>query len=136
VNKGKLNRVEKVSNLDLKIAPRSQLFFEKRSQTPNPHIHPHYLIEYDDSLRITFTAYNQTFNLYLSPNYDLFHPNAVIHEAGGESIPLDPKMHKIYRGHVVDTEKSRKPWLNGLSSGLLDSETLGWARITVIDDSR
>ncbi|KAI8889616.1 zincin [Backusella circina FSU 941] len=97
-------------------------------------------IKYDDSLRISFTAYNQTFTLHLSPNSDLFHPNAVIHDAGGESIPLDPKMYKVYRGHVVDPKKSRKRWLKELSSNiqhdLPDSEILGWARILILDDSR
>ncbi|CAO3692941.1 unnamed protein product [Rhizopus stolonifer] len=111
----------------MELAPRSNLFFEKRGMSPNhDHVpHPH-SVEYDDSLRIAVQAFNQSFYLHLTPNDELFHPDAVIHQ-NGKSEPLDRSQFKVYHGYAI--EYSGQNWWKEEKRG-----AVGWARIVIRND--
>jgi hypothetical protein len=77
--------------------------------------------------------------LHLTPNHDLFHPEAVFHQ-DGVSTRLNPADFRVYRGFVIDDIYSEHWWLSGLLEDEEDMENqpgvLGWARITVRNDIR
>lgn len=139
-NDNQLNRIEPISNLNVEIAPRSRHFFEKRSQSANPERLPK-KIEYDDSLRLSLNAYNQTFYLHLEPNLDLFHPEAVIHHTGGISQRIQQEKVLVYKGHVVDSFNIDNRWIKE-KAGVLEFDSdidavatkFGWARILIRHD--
>lgn len=135
-----LNRIESISNLNIKIAPRSRHFFEKRSQSANPERLAK-KIEYDDLIRISLNAYNQTFYLNLEPNLDLFHPKAVIHHTGGISQRIQQKNVLVYKGYVFNSFNIDNRWVKE-KAGVLEFDSdihtvatkFGWARILIRND--
>lgn len=144
VNNRKLERIEPLNAVSLDIAPRPEAFFEKRSLTANPAYVPKSpkAIEYDDILRLSLTAYNQTFHLHLHPNTDLFHPNAVVNYGGYEER-IRPQDYRVYRGLVIDSAYSDDRWKEDQAGVWRDELTaehepgvLGWARIIVRHDIR
>ncbi|KAI9269842.1 Metallo-peptidase family M12-domain-containing protein [Sporodiniella umbellata] len=88
-------------------------------------------IEYDDSLRITVEAFNQTFYLHLTPNDDLFHPKATIHQ-NGISTPLDRTQFMVYQGFTVDNVYSDYY----MNKRIVEHQPgiIGWARIVIRND--
>lgn len=94
-------------------------------------------MQYDDTLRLSLAAFNQSLFLHLAPNLDLFHPNAVIHQ-NGISTKLNPADYRVYRGYVIDDFFSDHWWISGLLPDEKDMENqpgvLGWARIIVHHD--
>ncbi|GAA5814109.1 hypothetical protein MFLAVUS_007599 [Mucor flavus] len=137
VNNKQLLWVEPISGAQLDIAQRSNNFFEKRGISENNHYQPNVRsLEYDDSLRLTVNAFNKTIYLHLTPNLDLFHPNAVFHHQG-KSTAINPSDYRVYRGYVIDDIYSDHWWLSGLQAEQ-DMENqpgvLGWARIIVRND--
>ncbi|KAK4516029.1 carnitine O-acetyltransferase yat1 [Mucor velutinosus] len=140
-NDNQLNRIESISNLRVDIAPRSRHFFQKRSQSMNPELSPKTL-EHDDSFRLTLNAYNQTFYLYLKPNFELFPPQAVMHYTGDENDqPIQQEKVLVYKGHTVRSPEMDNRWMQENADVLklgseFDATTtqLGWARILVRHD--
>lgn len=138
VNNKQLLWVEPVSTVKLEIAARSDQFFAKRDISQNNNYQPNVRsLQYDDSLRLSVNAYNKTMFLHLTPNLDLFHPNAVIH-ANGISTKLNPADFRVYHGYVIDDIYSDHWWISGLLQDEQDMENqpgvLGWARIVVRHD--
>ncbi|CAO0803694.1 unnamed protein product [Mucor circinelloides] len=138
VNNKQLLWVEPVSTVKLEIAARSDQFFAKRDISQNSNYQPNVRsLQYDDSLRLSVNAYNKTMFLHLTPNLDLFHPNAVIH-ANGISTKLNPADFRVYHGYVIDDIYSDHWWISGLLQDEQDMENqpgvLGWARIVVRHD--
>ncbi|CAG8512136.1 7004_t:CDS:10 [Ambispora gerdemannii] len=104
-------------------------------------------LRHDDSMRVQFVAFNQTFNLHLEPNLELYHAEAKItyHHSNNTSstIRLLPEDHRLYKGIVLgidSTEKRLVEDIIGLKRHSLFEElayspgVLGWARIHVLDD--
>lgn len=125
--------------MKLDIAARSNNFFEKRDISENTHYQPNVRsLQFDDSLRLSVEAFNKTIYLHLTPNHDLFHPNAVVHQHG-QSVALNPSDYRVYRGYAIEEFYSNHWWISGLQSEE-DMENqpgvLGWARITVRNDIR
>ncbi|KAI8379013.1 Metallo-peptidase family M12-domain-containing protein [Blakeslea trispora] len=136
VNNKQLLWVEPIQSVKLDIAKRSDLFFEKRDISPNHHFQPirPQSLQFDDSFRLSIDAYNKTFYLHLTPNYDLFHSEAVIHQQG-KSVRMNPSDYRVYRGHVIDPIYSEHYWLAGIHEDMQDKPgVLGWARIVVRND--
>ncbi|KAL2913048.1 hypothetical protein HK105_207503 [Polyrhizophydium stewartii] len=75
-----------------------------------------------DAVRLSFLAYNQTFELHLIPNHDLLYPNAVaeIHSGVPGEAPL---VMPLSANHVFDGKVVRQD-----ASGR--AVEAGWARIT------
>ncbi|CAG8500803.1 10653_t:CDS:10 [Ambispora leptoticha] len=104
-------------------------------------------LRHDDSMRVQFVAFNQTFHLHLEPNLELYHSEAKItiyHSNNTKTIsPLLPEDHRLYKGVVLgidSTEKRLVEDIVGLKRRSLFEElaytpgVLGWARIHVLDD--
>ena len=135
VNNKQLLWVEPISSVKLDIAARSTQFFEKRDISENLNYQPNVRsLQYDDSLRLSVDAFNKTIYLHLTPNYDLFHPDAVVHQQG-RSVALNPSQYRVYRGYVIDDIYSDHWWISGLEEDMENQPgVLGWARITVRPD--
>ncbi|CEP19600.1 hypothetical protein [Parasitella parasitica] len=138
VNNKQLLWVEPISTVKLDIAARSDHFFEKRDVSKNSHYQPNARsLEYDDTLRLSVSAYNKTLYLHLTPNLDLFHPNAVFHK-NGVSTRVNPADFRVYQGFVIDDIYSDHWWISGLLQDGKQMENqpgvLGWARIVVRND--
>ncbi|KAI8929350.1 Metallo-peptidase family M12B Reprolysin-like-domain-containing protein [Entophlyctis helioformis] len=76
-----------------------------------------------DIVHLSFSAYNQSFELELAPNFQLVHPNAIveIHNPADDSIepltlPISP--HSVFDGKVLKTGYDGRKFSDG------------WARIT------
>lgn len=110
-----LERIEPLTNIKYKIAPRSPQFFTKRHQSRSTYIEPKH-IEYDDHIQLTLEAYNTTFQLNLEPNFDLFHP-----QVAAGTLPRI----QVYKGHVLSSTTTTE-------SDIMN--TLGWARIIIRND--
>ncbi|KAI9278850.1 Metallo-peptidase family M12-domain-containing protein [Phascolomyces articulosus] len=142
VNNRQLLHVEPLRTVQLDIAPRPEKFFRKRSLTQNPAYTPNsHSIEHDDILRLTLSAYNQTINLHLHPNLNLFHPNAVTWR-NGQGTPLTHDQFRIYRGYVVSNSDTHHRWKRD-RAGVIpddtmdfmnDGQQLGWARVILRQD--
>lgn len=135
MNNKQLLWVEPISSVKLDIATRSEQFFQKRDLSQNSQYQPNVRsLQYDDSLRLSVNAFNKTIYLHLTPNYDLFHPNAVFHQEGKSAL-LNPSEFRVYQGYVIDDIYSEHYWI---SPAIEDMEkqpgVLGWARITVRND--
>ncbi|KAG0178510.1 hypothetical protein DFQ29_003385 [Apophysomyces sp. BC1021] len=108
---------------------------------PNPSFEPSFrAIEHDDVLRLVVQAYNQTFHLHLTPNLDLFHPEAVTFR-DGQAEPLRPEQFRVFRGHVVDDRFTDQRWLADQADVVRDEfddddqqGVLGWARVVLRQD--
>ncbi|KAI7895890.1 Metallo-peptidase family M12B Reprolysin-like-domain-containing protein [Mucor mucedo] len=137
VNSKQLLWVEPVSTVKLDIAARSDQFFAKREISENSHYQPNVRsLAHDDSLRLTVNAFNKTMYLHLTPNQDLFHPNAVFHQ-DGKSTPIKASDYRVYRGYVIDDIYSQHWWISGLGEDMENQPgVLGWARIIVRNDIR
>lgn len=93
-------------------------------------------LQHDDTLRLSINAYNKTMYLHLTPNLDLFHPNAVFHEKGKSTL-LKPSDYRVYHGYVIDDIYSEYYWISGLQEEMDNQPgVLGWARIIVRNDIR
>lgn len=103
------------------------------------------MLRHDDSHRLRFDAYNQTFHLHLEPNDHLLHSEAtmtVIGQDGLETISrLVPEEHKVYRGVVLSHDYSDQRFkedISGVDRHFIDpraSGVLGWARVIVHDNN-
>ncbi|KAI8982146.1 Metallo-peptidase family M12B Reprolysin-like-domain-containing protein [Mycotypha africana] len=136
INNKQLLWVETITSVGLDIADRPKTFFEKRAISPNNYFQPNLrTLEYDDSLRLTLTAFNTTVYLHLIPNLDLFHSNAVIHQQG-RSVKIKPSDYRVYRGYVIEDFYSEHWWLSGLPEEDIIGQpgVLGWARIVIRND--
>ncbi|KAI9285754.1 Metallo-peptidase family M12-domain-containing protein [Umbelopsis sp. AD052] len=118
----RLARLEPIVLPTLIISPRQ---FVARDISPNPnYIPPFTSLKHDDSFHLQFQAYNSSILLSLSPNIELFHPDAstVVVDSSGEEVisPLHHEDYRIYKGEVLDTFSTR--------------QELGWARIIIRHD--
>ncbi|KAL4254484.1 Zinc metalloprotease [Abortiporus biennis] len=134
-----LKRIDHPSTLLLEILPRPLTpTYSKRSFPLDSPI-----LRHSDSLRLTLSAFGDTFHLHLRPNEHLIHPAARINyyktAPDGRSVlshtePLLRESVMAYWGEVVhpeDTEaRMREDAANVLPRPSGKSE-LGWARITV-----
>ncbi len=94
-----------------------------------------------DSLRLTLTAFGETFHLHLRPNDHLVHPSARIvyydTNPAGQSVlshtePLVPSSINAYQGEVVPAHSSAERMRSDAARALHGTgDVLGWARITV-----
>jgi hypothetical protein len=112
--------VESIESPALKITPRK---FIARDVSPNPHYVPQFKsLRHDDSFQLQFRAYNSTIKLSLTPNTELFHPEAslvVVDVDGVESASsLIHEDYRIFKGTVIEE----------------NDEAIGWARIIVRHD--
>ncbi|KAI9314605.1 Metallo-peptidase family M12-domain-containing protein [Dichotomocladium elegans] len=143
VNDRRLTALEPLPSVAVDIAPRPERFFSKRQQTRNPAYTPQQrpsAIEHDDILRLTVSAFNQTYYLHLQPNTDLFHPNAVLNHDGKE-VRINPQHFRVYRGHVIAHSHSDDRWAADRAGIWRDDFSveneegvLGWARVVIRDD--
>lgn len=135
MNNKQLLWVEPISSVKLDIATRSEQFFQKRGLSQNSHHQPNVRsLQYDDSLRLSVNAFNKTIYLHLTPNHDLFHPNAVFHQQGKSTL-LNPSDFRVYRGYVIDDIYSDHWWITDPVEDMENQPgVLGWARITVRND--
>jgi Reprolysin family propeptide len=106
----------------LTISPRK---FVARDISPNPNYIPSFTsLKHDDSFHLQFQAYNSSILLSLSPNIELFHPDAstVVVDPSGEEVtsPLHHEDYRIYKGEVLDSFNTK--------------QELGWARIIIRHD--
>ncbi|OAD03386.1 hypothetical protein MUCCIDRAFT_143452, partial [Mucor lusitanicus CBS 277.49] len=100
-------------------------------------------LEHDDSFRLSLNAYNQTFHLHLEPNFDLLHPEAVIHyTADGSDQRIQKEEILVYKGHAVRSFEMGNRYMQE-KAGVLEFDStvdattttqLGWARILVRHD--
>ncbi|KAJ2931176.1 hypothetical protein H1R20_g5919, partial [Candolleomyces eurysporus] len=109
----------------------------RRSAPPPPHT-----LRYDDSFRLTISAFDDTFHLHLRPNDHLIHPAARINYYGLDSDgsytvlrtePLLRETVKAYMGEVVAADHSptrMREDIAGIAPQPHPAD-LGWARITV-----
>lgn len=138
-----------------RVAHPSTLSLEIISRNPIPLIsHPHRrhlpstssnTLRYDDSFRLTLSAFNETFFLHLRPNDDLIHPQARInyYDIGpdGRSVithskPLLREAVKAYWGEVVAADHSHARMREDAARIIPDPKhhaNLGWARIMIHD---
>jgi hypothetical protein len=69
---------------------------------------------------------------------EIFHPKAVINQK--ESRELNPQDFKVYRGYVIDPERSQERWEKEksgiLQENLPNKEVMGWARVVITGSSR
>ncbi|KAF9188739.1 hypothetical protein BGZ51_000337, partial [Haplosporangium sp. Z 767] len=97
-------------------------------------------IRLDDTVRLTFNAYNTTFHLHLEPNLDLIHPDI---DWGNAAFSRDDI--KAFKGVVVRDEfHSDQKWDRAARTSraekrsvehmLYEEGVLGWARITIQHD--
>jgi Reprolysin family propeptide len=128
------------------------LAIEIYPRTPTP-LRPHHerdhispdstTLHHSDSLRLTLSAFGETFHLHLRPNDQLIHPSARIvyydTNADGKSVlshtePLLPSAIKAYWGDVVPAHASVDR-MRADAAHARDhvNDVLGWARITVHD---
>lgn len=137
IDNKRLLRIEPISTAKVDIAPRSENFFVKRDISPNNHYVPRSrAVEYDDTLRLTIDAFNQTIYLHLTPNHELFHPDAVFHQ-NGQSNPLRPSDFRVYKGYVIERLYSEHWWIsNPKDFDALENQPgiIGWARIIIRND--
>ncbi|KAI9594865.1 Metallo-peptidase family M12B Reprolysin-like-domain-containing protein [Syncephalis fuscata] len=106
-------------------------------------------LKHDDTFRLSFRAYNQTFHLHLRPHVGLLHPEAQIrlHQPDGsvKEEPLRDEDIRVYTGVVVRPSHSDRR-LQEDTLGVVrlrleekehldhSSEVVGWARILVHED--
>jgi hypothetical protein len=137
-----LKRIAHPSTLALEILPRhsrpslSTLPFSKQSPLDRK------TIRYDDSFRLTISAFNETFYLHMQPNDDLIHPAARIQyystKPNGESYmthsePLLRESVKAYWGEVIAAHHSSTRMRDD-AAGVFPAphpDQLGWARLMV-----
>jgi hypothetical protein len=111
--------------------------FHKRFPFVDPNI-----LRYDDSFRLSISAFNETFYLHLRPNDHLIHPAARIHhystKPNGQSYlthsePLLRESVKAYWGEVIAAHHSPTRMRED-AAGVVPvphSFELGWARLMV-----
>lgn len=136
-----LKRIGHPSTLSLEILPRrpsASGSFGKRSYSINSST-----LQHTDTIRLTLTAFDDTFHLHLRPNENLIHPAARINHykigPNGQSIlshsePLVPGSVKAYWGEVIPTEFSpdrMREDAAGVYPRPSGKSELGWARIVV-----
>ncbi|KAI7862047.1 Metallo-peptidase family M12-domain-containing protein [Spinellus fusiger] len=139
IDNKRLSRVEPLTQITFEIAPRSNFFFEKRQTTPNClHSPTARSVEHDDTLRLSIEAFNQTYQLHLEPNTDLFHPSAVTVDENGREEKIRPESFRVYRGYCIDKYYSDERWKTDQANVKRDDfltqhekGVLGWARIIV-----
>ncbi|KAG0267158.1 hypothetical protein BG011_008449 [Mortierella polycephala] len=135
-----ITRSEHILNVRHDILPKgynSPLPLTKRSIDNSV---PPETVRLDDTLRLTFNAYNTTFHLHLEPNLDLIHPDV---DWGNAAFSKDDI--KAFKGVVVRDEfHSDQKWDRAARTSraekrsvehmLYEEGVLGWARITVQHD--
>ncbi|TEB34929.1 zinc metalloprotease [Coprinellus micaceus] len=123
-----LKRATTPATLALEILPRQQhvgtiLDLTKRSPTPSPHT-----LRFDDSFRLTISAFDEAFHLHLRPNDHLVHPEARINYYGLDSdgaatvLRTEPIVRETVKAYM-DTI--------GVVRYRPHPAELGWARIMV-----
>jgi hypothetical protein len=137
-----LKRLSHPSTLALEIVPRqpsrspTQYKRTKLSTRSNT-------LQYDDTFRLTLSAFGDTFYLHLRPNHDLIHPNARVnfyhaptktgHSQLYYSEPLLRESVKAYWGEVVhpdhSTTRMEEDMVGVLTRPSRSRFELGWARI-------
>ncbi|KAI8986036.1 Metallo-peptidase family M12-domain-containing protein [Pilobolus umbonatus] len=130
----RINRVESLNNIRFDKISHPQLQKNLNSLPENTT-----LVDYYDLLRISFTAYNQTFYLHLQPNLDLLHPQAVLYHRG-EAQLIKKQDYKVYKGSVISPHFTDSIWTDTLDSNSYVPNILltpnnkvihGWARIMI-----
>ncbi|KAI9470806.1 MAG: Metallo-peptidase family M12-domain-containing protein [Benjaminiella poitrasii] len=90
----RLTKVEIIHNPTITILSRNKL--RKRDETT--------LLQNDDQFLFSFSAFNTPIQLHLSPNFDLFHPDAQItlfnHTEITQTERIIPEEYFVYKGHV------------------------------------
>ena len=138
-----LKRVANPSTISLEIVPR------RASSDPLLHAKRHRslispILRYDDSIRLTLSAFDETFYLHLRPTENLIHPNAQIHyythDADGNQVlsetkPLLREDVKAFSGEVVAEEYTMTRMREDAAHVIHrpHSADLGWARIIIHD---
>jgi len=137
-----LKRAANPSTIAVEIIPRHRPVqdlnnLHRRSPAPDPHT-----LRYDDTFRLTLSAFDQTFHLHLRPNDHLIHPAARINyyrvDADGiptiiRTEPLLRESVRAYLGEVIAPHHSptrMKEDAAGVQPQPHPAE-LGWARILV-----
>ncbi|CCA69414.1 related to ADAM protease ADM-B [Serendipita indica DSM 11827] len=107
-------------------------------------------VQHTDSIRITISAFSDTFHLHLQPNSDLIHPAARVtyyrpgNDKGASVVdrvqPLLPHKFLVFGGDVIDEEFTDAKAEEDVAGGVIrppyapyPSGHRGWARITVLD---
>lgn len=125
-----LKRVAHPSTVALEILPRRNSNVHARSTK----------LRFDDSFRLTISAFDETFHLHLRPNEHLIHPAARIHyyDANSrltETKPLLRETVKAYWGEVIHENSTHSRLREDAATVVPPPPThpsvLGWARIVV-----
>ena len=98
----------------------------------------------DDTFHMQITAFNQSFSLFLEPNYDLIHPNAVVRvrqkDGTFKTSPLKIDDVGVYRGYVLSAQDAKYGQVDKIPGPLytrsdftFDDKASG-ARVTLIKD--
>ncbi|TFK19898.1 zinc metalloprotease [Coprinopsis marcescibilis] len=140
-----LKRALNPQTLALEILPRRDLNSNPSSKlSKRSPFTPSNVLRFDDSLRLTISAFDDVFHLHLRPNLNLIHPNAKVSyyklNSEGQSVldrtePLLQETVLVYEGEVIDeshTARRLKEDIVGVEHLGHPSE-LGWARIMVHD---
>ncbi|KAG5646891.1 hypothetical protein DXG03_001967 [Asterophora parasitica] len=137
-----LKRFEHPTTLALEILPRHasqsspHLPFSKR-QLPSPNT-----LRYDDTFRLTISAFDETFYLHLRPNDNLIHPAARVnyysttpdgHSYVTHSKPLLRESVKAYYGEVIAAGHTNARMREDAAGAVPQPHPseLGWVRIMV-----
>ncbi|KAJ7630404.1 zinc metalloprotease [Roridomyces roridus] len=144
VSQRPVKRVANPSTLALEILPRR----ERSSPTPLPFSHRSPFLprsttlRYDDSFRLTITAFDETFHLHLRPNDHLIHPAARVtyYATAPDGTPYTTRTRpllresvKVYWGEVIHADHSMSRMREDFA-GVVPAPhpaELGWARIMV-----
>ncbi|KAI8141910.1 Metallo-peptidase family M12-domain-containing protein [Fennellomyces sp. T-0311] len=132
----KLSYLEPLRDIQFEVTHHPKKHIKKSESTPDAgYTTDSHAIGYSDNLRLTLHIYNQTVHLHLTPNFDLFHPNAVTWQ-DRKDTPITHDQLRIYRGHVIvgDMESEHCWKRDSASAEFSDEDTLGWARIIVRQD--
>lgn len=144
-----LKRVAHPTAVDLKILPRRQPLNERLVARHPALVNTDPNLKHTDSIRISISAFEDTFHLHLTPNNDLLHPSAHVKyfktAPDGRSTVLDriEPIHResilIFGGKVIHDDYTQAALLEDDAGGIWRPYGLrapgerGWARITVHD---
>ncbi|GJJ69157.1 hypothetical protein EMPS_01503 [Entomortierella parvispora] len=135
-----ITRSEHILDLQHDVLPRdaTTLKLVKRSNT-QPALAAQDGVSRHDTVRLSFSAFNTTFHLYLEPNHDFIHPEANL----GEDVDLEEI--KAFRGVVIqDQYHSDRKWNRAMTTSRMEKRTIehmfheegvqGWARMMIEHD--
>ncbi|KAI8393566.1 Metallo-peptidase family M12-domain-containing protein [Radiomyces spectabilis] len=131
----RLSRVETINNPRITLMLTSMHgITAKRSAIPTT---PSVIdLEHDASFLLQFSAFEQSFHLYLIPNIDMFHPDATVtieHTDGQQHVePIRRDQFRIYKGMVSETPIELPETIP--DDLITEKQHTHWARITLRHD--